>query len=69
MTSHLWWPDTSILNRPQTPVDHLHKSDVVSLDKLNDSVVLVAVLVEVSEAFRGTEVNVVEDLDLPGNGI
>jgi hypothetical protein len=41
----------------------------VSLDKLNDSVVLVAVLVEVSEAFRGTEVNVVEDLDLPGNGI
>ena len=69
MTSHLWWPDTSILNRPQFPVDHLHKSDVVTLDKLNDSVVLVSVLVEISEAFRGTEVNVVEDLDLPGNGI
>lgn len=68
MTSHLWWPDTSILNRPQFPVDHLHKSDVISLDKLNDSVVLVAVLVEVSEAFRGTEVNVVENLDTTGTG-
>ena len=68
MKSHLWWPDTSILNRPQFPVDHLHKSDVVTLDKLNDSVVLVAVLVEISEAFRGTDVNVVEDLDTPGAG-
>jgi hypothetical protein len=69
MTSHLWWPDTSILDRPQFPVDHLHKSDVVTLDKLNDSVVLVSVLVEISEAFRGTDVNVVEDLDSFGNGI
>lgn len=68
MTSHLWWPNTSILNRPQFPVDHLHKSDVVSLDKLNDSVVLVAVLVEISEAFKGTEVNVVENLDTSGTG-
>ena len=68
MTSHLWWPDTSILNRPQFPVDHLHKSEVVTLDKLNDSVVLVSVLVEISEAFKGTDVNVVEDLDPSGNG-
>lgn len=68
MTSHLWWPDTTILHRPQFPVDHLHKSEVVSLDKLNDSVVLVAVLVEISEAFKGTEVNVVENLDMPGTG-
>ena len=68
MTSHLWWPDTSILNRPQFPVDHLHKSDVVTLDKLNDSVVLVSVLVEISEAFKGSEVNVVDNLDVPGAG-
>jgi hypothetical protein len=68
MSSHLWWPDTSILNRPEFPVDHLHKSNVVTLDKLNDSVVLVAVLVEFSEAFRGNQVNIVEDIDSSGVG-
>ena len=66
MTSHLWWPDTSILNRPQFPVDHHHKGDVITLDKLNDSVVLVAVLVEISESFRGNEVTVVENIETLG---
>ena len=63
MSSHLWWPDTSILNTPSFSVDHVQKSEVVTLDKLNDSVVLMAILVELSEAFTGSVVNVVENLD------
>jgi hypothetical protein len=63
MSSHLWWPDTSILNTPSFSVDHVQKSEVVTLDKLNDSVVLMAILVELSEAFTGSVVNIVENLD------
>jgi hypothetical protein len=63
MSSHLWWPDTSILNTSTFSVDQVHKSEVVTLEKLNDSVVLMAVLVELSEAFTGSVVNVVENLD------
>jgi len=68
MSSHLWWPDTTILNKPEFSVDHIHKSGVVTLEKLNDSVVLFAVLVEVSDAFAGSVVNVVEDLESFGAG-
>lgn len=63
MSSHLWWPNTSILNSPSFSVDKAHKSEVVTLEKLNDSVVLMAVLVELSEAFAGSLVNIVDNLD------
>jgi uncharacterized membrane protein YozB (DUF420 family) len=59
MTTHLWWPKTSILKRPQVEVANLHESTGMIGSELNDSVLLMAVMVEVSDQYRDDEVSVV----------
>ena len=59
MTTHLWWPKTSILKKPQVDVSNLHESTGMVGSELNDSVLLMAVMVEVSDQYRDDEVSVV----------
>ena len=59
MTSCLWWPKTTILKKPKVEVNNLYESTAMSGSKLNDSVLLMAVMVEVSEPYRDDEVSVV----------
>ena len=59
MTTHLWWPKTSILKKPQVDVSNLHESTGMVGGELNDSVLLMAVMVEVSDQYRDDEVSVV----------
>ena len=59
MTTHLWWPKTSILKKPKVDVSNLHESTGMVGSELNDSVLLMAVMVEVSDQYRDDEVSVV----------
>jgi len=64
MTSHLWWPDTQLLPVPAANYAELHPSQLVTLDRLNDSVVMVSVLAEVSQGFVNSDVSILEDARL-----
>jgi len=64
MTSHLWWPDTQLLPAPANSCAELHPSQLVTLDRLNDSVIMVSVLAEVSQGFVNSDVNILEDAQL-----
>lgn len=61
MTSHLWWPDVEIISKPKTDFVEWHRGVAMSTDRMNDSVVLMAVLVDVSGEFLNTEVRLVSD--------
>jgi hypothetical protein len=65
LKNQLWWPRTSLLSLPSTHHAEVHSSDVLALEKLNDSVVMLAVLVGVSEAFINSDVTCVEDIAAP----
>jgi hypothetical protein len=65
LKNQLWWPRTSLLSLPPTNHAEVHSSDVLALEKLNDSVVMLAVLVGVSEAFINSDVTCVEDIAAP----
>jgi hypothetical protein len=60
MTPHLWWPKTSILNEPKAGIHQLYESNVLSGRDLNDSVMLMAIMVEVSTEWKNTDVGVIE---------
>jgi hypothetical protein len=60
MTPHLWWPKTSILNEPQAGKHQLYESNILSGRDLNDSVMLMAIMVEVSTEWKNSDVSVIE---------
>jgi hypothetical protein len=65
LKNQLWWPQTSLLSLPPTNHAEVHSSEVLALEKLNDSVVMLAVLVGLSEAFVNSDVTCVEDIATP----
>lgn len=65
LKNHLWWPQTSLVSIPSTNHATIHASNVLALEKLNDSVVMLSVLVGLSDAFINTDVTCVEDLEAP----
>jgi hypothetical protein len=65
LKNHLWWPQTSLVSIPSTNHATIHASNVLALEKLNDSVVMMSVLVGLSDAFINTDVTCVEDLEEP----
>jgi hypothetical protein len=62
LKNHLWWPQTSLISSPSSDHATIHASNVLALERLNDSVVMIAVLVGLSEAFINSDVTCVEDL-------
>jgi hypothetical protein len=64
MDVQLWWPRTALLGSPEQEHLTLHPSRVLRLDRLDDSVVMVAVLTETSSAFLNSDVVCVSDLDM-----
>jgi len=62
MANQLWWPQTSLLSFPATSHAQIHPSDVLALEKLNDSVVMMAILVGLSDSFINSDVTCVMDL-------
>jgi hypothetical protein len=65
LKNHLWWPQTSLVSIPSSNHATIHASNVLALERLNDSVVMIAVLVGLSDAFINSDVTCVEDLDDP----
>jgi len=61
MRSRLWWPDAEIIARPECEFVERHIGVPMSSERMNDSLVLMAVLVDVSGAFRNAEVRMIED--------
>lgn len=68
MDSHLWWPQTALLELPQTEHVGVHSSKILHLQKLDDTVVMVAVLTELSQPFLNTDVAGVVDVVSPESG-
>lgn len=65
MTSHLWWPESEIIGAPSTTFVETHKGSALAAERLNDSVVLLAVLVDVSKGFPNANVSLVRDAVVP----
>jgi hypothetical protein len=63
LSSHLWWPETSLLGSPISDNAEVHKAQVLSGAHLNESVVMMAVLVGVSSGFVNSQVICVDDTD------
>lgn len=65
MSSHLWWPESEIIGTPSTTFVQAHGGSALAADRLNDSVVLLAVLVDVSRGFPNSDVLLVKDEAAP----
>ena len=63
LDSHLWWPETSLLGTPNSDNARVHTAQVLSGAHLNESVVMMAVLVGVSSGFINSQVICVDDTD------
>jgi hypothetical protein len=63
LSSHLWWPETSLLGSPNSDNAEVHTAQVLSGAHLNESVVMMAVLVGVSSGFVNSQVICVDDTD------
>lgn len=61
MKSHLWWPESSIVAKPPVGVAEVHSGPAISPEQLNDSVVLLAILVDVSQPFANSDVQLLKD--------
>lgn len=68
MEVDLWWPQTALLESPQQRHVKLHPSEVLRLERIDDSVVMVAVLTEMSNAFLNSDLLSVSDLDVRPTG-
>ena len=64
MNSHLWWPDAEIIARPECEFVERHSGVAMSTERMNDSVVLMAVLVDISRDFRNTDVKLIVEASL-----
>ena len=63
LSSHRWWPETSLLGSPNSDNAEVHTAQVLSGAHLNESVVMMAVLVGVSSGFVNSQVICVDDAD------
>ena len=63
LSSHLWWPETSLLGSLISDNAEVHTAQVLSGAHLNESVVMMAVLVGVSSGFVNSQVICVDDSD------
>jgi hypothetical protein len=61
MSSHLWWPESEIIAAPISTFVETHKGSTLVAERLNDSVVLLAVLVDISKGFSSSNVSLIHD--------
>ena len=65
MDVSLWWPQTELLDSPKYEHITSQPSRILRLERLDDSVIMVSVLTELSQAFLNSDVVDVQDLDQP----